>query len=183
MRRTDEQFINEVYLRRDKYKKKKKQRDTIMAFLVPALVFGSFMLPAMLPASASDKSEEPLAVVTAAPSANESTTYPPGTVVIEVNIEKENRQYSLEGSETVSFIKENVWTHNSGLQSSSAVSDSKRTDLGEKICAFSFSTSNNGIKEYSYSVYENFLYDEITGTVFNLSKEQITHLKSLLNVK
>lgn len=187
MRRTDEQFIGEVYRRRDKYLKKKKQRDTLLAFLIPVLIFGFFMLPAMMPAMASDKSAEPLTTVMGEPSANQSATYPPGTVIVEVTVEKENRQYSLEGSKTVDFIKETVWALNSTAQSSSATADeifdSKRADLGEKICTFSFNTANNGVEKYTYSVYENALYDEITGAVFNLSTEQITHLKNLLNVK
>ncbi len=185
MRRTDEEFINEVYKRRKVYLKKQKQRNIILSVLLPVLLFGAFVGPAMLPASSADKSAPPLTTVTNAPSANQSTTYPPGAIIVTVEIEKENRTYSVEGSETFDFIKKNVRSMNSS-QSSSAIhdeaEDSKRTDQSEKICTFSFSVCAQGLERYSYSLYENALYDELSGETIILAEEQVTGLKTLLNL-
>ena len=68
MRRTDDEFIKEVYERRKKHLKKKKQQIAIIAVLLPVAVFGALVGPAMLPAASADKSAPPAGTVTAAPS-------------------------------------------------------------------------------------------------------------------
>lgn len=186
MRRTDDEFIKEVYERRRKHLKKRKQQIAIIAVLLPVAVFGVLVGPAMLPAASSDKSAPPAGTVTAAPSANQSTTYPPGTMLVTVKLDETDRSCTIEGSEVVKFMEKNIWSKKSS-QSSSAVQDeaedNKRKDIGEKICTFSFSMTNQGFERYSYSLYENAVYDELSGDTFFLGQEQISQLKNLLNLE
>ena len=185
MRRTDDEFIKEVYERRKKHLKKKKQQIAIIAVLLPVAVFGVLVGPAMLPAASADKSAPPAGTVTAAPSENQSTTYPPGTIVVTVEFDQTDRSSTIEGSEVVKFMEKNIWSTKSS-QSSSAVQDeaedNKRADLGEKICTFSFNVTNHGFERYSYSLYENAVYDELSGDTFFLRQEQISQLKDILNL-
>lgn len=197
MRRTDEQFINEVYLRRDKYKKKKKQRNTILAFLVPVLVFGSFMLPAMLPASASDKSADPMSIVTDAPNMEQkpsdtSTTLPPGTVIIHVSdFGSTANTFDIVNDEAVNLIEKIIDEENSYSSSSDIVtgssenaSDSKsRTNTGEKICNIKYFLGINIPRhDYNFTLYEKGILDEDTDIWYGMTSEKVEELKSLLSL-
>lgn len=181
MRRTDEEFIKEVYRRRSEKLKKKKQTAIILSVTVPFLIVSVFLIPAMLPASSTDKSAAPMGQTS--PPENHITTYPPGTVIIHITSEKEKHTYSLDGTDTVNFIREKVWSQNSASSSlHDEAEDRKNTDLGEKICSLSFVTSFDGIKKYSYSLYERGIYDELCESVCFLTEDEITEFKSLLNL-
>ncbi|MBQ8504508.1 MAG: hypothetical protein IJ491_09585 [Clostridia bacterium] len=193
MRRTDEQFINEVYLRRDKYKKKKKQRNTLLAFLVPILVSGAFLLPAMLPASASEKSETDLSVVTDTPPENQSPAYPPGTIIIYVSdFDSSESVFDIVSVEAVNLIEKIIEQENpyssisddTAAEPSQGNSDSKsRTDTGEKICAVKYFSGDNIPGHYhTFTLYEKGILDEDTDIWYNMTSEKVTELKSLLGL-
>lgn len=195
MRRTDEEFINEVYKRKKEHLKKKKQRTLLLTFLVPLLVLGSVMLPAMLPASSADKSAPPMTDLPTV--SNDSSVsdpsepddgnriYPPGTIIVSVSgFDSENSRFTLEGSETADFIERNIRhsLQGSSQNFSSALadedsSDSKKENWGEKICDFSFSVTN---VKYEYSLYENGVYDELSETWYSLDSEKTEELRSIL---
>lgn len=183
MRRTDDEFIKEVYERRRKHLKKKKQQIAIISVLLPATVFGVLVGPAMLPAASADKSAPPAGTVTAAPSANQSTTYPPGTTLVTVEVGEGDRSCTIEGSEVVKFMEKNIWSQKSSSAVHDESEDNKREDIGEKICTFSFSMTNQGFERYSYSIYENAVYDELSGDTILLGQEQISQIKKLLSLE
>lgn len=197
MRRTDEQFINEVYLRRDKNKKKQKQRNTLLAFLVPVLVFSSFLLPAMLPAKASDKSANPMSAVTDAPNmwqkpSDTSTTYPPGTVIIHVSdFGSSTNTFDIVNDEALNLIEEitdeeNSYSSSADIETnpSENASDSKsRTLTGEKICTINYFSGANAPKhDYNLTFFEKGILDEDTGSWYGMTSEKVEELKSLLNL-
>lgn len=184
MRRTDEEFIKEVYERRKKHLKKIKQRNLVITLMLPVLLFGIFVGPAMLPASSADKSEPPLTTIINPPATNQSTTYPPGATVITVQPEGESGEYKLECRRVYDFIKEKKkdTTHSSSSIHDDENADSKRAEYGQKICAFNFTAWNQDFEHYSFSFYENALYDELSGETIILTEDEANLLKGLLKL-
>ncbi|MEE1319994.1 MAG: hypothetical protein UHM85_00470 [Acutalibacteraceae bacterium] len=182
MRRTNEEFINEVYERRKAYIKKQKQRNVIICALIPVFFFGIFMLPAMMPAMSADKSAPPESVLMGSSEDNQSSVYPPGTIIVTVNTE--NESYTLEGTDIADFTEKHFYDGNRSQSSSSVhdeVEDSKIT-YGEKICSFTLELSDSGIKKRTFCFYEKGIENEETGEFYSLSEEEAKELKRLLNI-
>ncbi len=182
MRRTDEEFINEVYERRRIYLKKQKKKNIIICALIPVLFFGIFMLPAMMPAMVSDKSAPPESVLTDPEAGYPSSVYPPGTIIATVKLGEES--YTLDGKEISDFAEKYFHSENR-TQSSSAVHDKAEDSkiiYGDKICSFTLELSDNGIKKHIFNFYEKGVENNETGEFYHLSEEEIKELKILLNI-
>ncbi len=182
MRRTDEEFINEVYKKRKIYLKKQKQRNIIICALIPVFFFGLFMLPAMMPAMSADKSAPPESVLPSPGEENQSSVYPPGTIIATVKSGEES--YTLDGKEISDFAEKYFESENRS-QSSSAVHDEAEDSkiiYGDKICSFTLELSDNGIKKHIFNFYERGVENNETGEFYHLSEEEIKELKILLNI-
>lgn len=182
MRRTNEEFINEVYERRKAYLKKQKQRNVIICALIPVLFFGIFMLPAMMPAMSADKSAPPESVLMGSEEDNQSSVYPPGTIIVTVQTKKES--YTLDGTEIADFT-EKYFRDGYRSNSSSSIhdkADAKDLSYGEKICSFTLELSDSGIKKRTFCFYEKGIENEETGEFYSLSEEEAKELKRLLNI-
>ncbi len=182
LRRTDEEFINEVYKRRNACLRKQKQRSIIICALIPVLFFGVFMLPAMLPAMSADKSAPPQSAISGSTEDNQSGVFPPGTII--VTVQTENGSYKLNGTEiadlTEKYFREGYRSNASSSTHDEA--DEKNSFYGEKICSFTLEFSDNGIKKQGFNFYEKGIEAEETAEFFSLTEDEIKELKRLLNI-